>query len=488
MNESENEHHEIPLAVRIPAKSGIGQLSAKINKLSRPPRERPPLNIRKAAVIFSLIGLGLIFLGMAVVYAYQSLSTANCTTLTTTQTELAPADGGFKLSVLPSAFSGEFGVQVSSLPPSAIVTTASQLTLRQSAEALPKNAKVVSGFYMLRLCKNEPKSLGLQISVAPNVVINPNLSYDLFTWDVTASRWRWLSSDFDASKKIAQVKLNKLPENIALIESAPGSPYFSVELPVGNENVLPQVQGGFKADGWQSRVIVSGLFLADFGNLAGDRSLVPTGKAYNKNVIVTVRNWSDQGEINRTVLRDMLASENLRKTHVANLINMLKASDYVGIEIDYRGVEESQREQFTSFINLLSQALSAETIKYSLNVVVPFSSILAGGSSGYDFRMLCETVEAVKLDTTAIMGAPLNTGQLEQTLKWLLGQVNRHKLQLIVQANSLVKENGSEIGIRIDNVVTNPLKQYHLSGLVVRSSNPKQIEDLAVAIKTVTDK
>ena len=476
MNESEKENNDIPLAVRIPTSTQHGRIALRPNRPPRPPRERPTLKTYNIYLLPSAIAGGVLVLGFIVFFAYQSLLAAGCTSLNATQTELVAANGEFKLSVPPTLFSGEFGVQVAGSSTDVLTTTSSQGTWRQAINALPKSAKVVSRFYTFRVCNNEPKSLNIQLTALPQINIDPQLAYDLYTWDSRRNQWLWLSSDFNLNTKSAQVTLNKLPENIIMLQNASPQHNFSIELPVGANDLVKRLQNdNVVLPEWQTRVVIPGLYLGDFGNVAGDRSAVPNGRGFAKNAIVSLRNWSDYGEINRTIVRDMLAVENLRQTHIANLLNVVKNGEYTGIEIDYRGLEDNQREQFTALINSLVKAIRAENRNISINVVVPFTAInhsSAGFNSGaYDLRAFSEVVDAIKLDLTARNVSPITSNQFEKMMGGMLGEANRQKLQLVVPANSVGRAMQGRYAIRINDQLLTPISEYQLNGFVIRSTN-----------------
>lgn len=491
MNESEKDPNDIPLAIRIPSNTQHGRIAFRPNHTPRPPRERPPLQARNALFLPLGIALGLLALGLIVFLAYRSLSAAGCTTLNANQTELAPASGGFKLSVPPAAFSGEFGVQVAGLPNELLSPTAAQSAWRQAAEALPPKAKVVSGFYTLRVCSNEPKSLNIQLSALPQMTIDPQFAYDMYMWDSKRNQWQWLSSDFDTDTKSVRVTLDKLPENVIMLQTSSPQHTFAVELPVGAGDLTRRLQTErFSMPEWQTRVVVPGLYLGDFGNVAGDRSAVPRGRDFGKNAIVALRNWSDYGEVNRTTLRDMLVADSLRQSHIANLLDVLKTGDYVGIELDYRGIEDSQREQFSALVAGLSKAIRAENRNLSLNVVIPFTAIGSGAtgisSGGYDLRAISEAADAVKLDLTARSVTPISSSQFERMIRGLLGEANRHKLQLIVPANGVGRAAQNDYAIRIGEQLLMPISQYQLNGFVIRSTNLTLAEaELIPALKAL---
>jgi hypothetical protein len=181
-------------------------------------------------------------------------------------------------------------------------------------------------------------------------------------------------------------------------------------------------------------VNASGLFLGDFGSIAGDSSRLQTPRGAR--VLPVIRNWSDRGEVNRRLLRDMLANPASVDSHVLNLVTLVEVGNYAGVEIDYRGLDLKQSDRYTEFIAMLGDAMRAKGKTLTVAIPAPINVAEKWDVGGYDIAALGRAADFVKIDLGANPGA-LTSTQLDSLLNWSAGQVNRYKLQLALPALSI---------------------------------------------------
>ncbi len=253
------------------------------------------------------------------------------------------------------------------------------------------------------------------------------------------------------------------------MKTAATQPVLGLDVPPATPQTLEQLKALTTIAGELSS---SGIYIADMGNLAGDRSrLLPAG-SNGATIIPSIRNWGHNGEVNRTMLRNLLQSEGDRANHIANLVGLVEAAGYDGLEIDYRGVDASQQQAFTDFITQLSRQLQAKG--KSLIVTVPAPVLDAQntfGTPGYDLRHLGRLASQVKLDLTT-NPRMLMSSQLDKAIDWISGQVNRYKLQLVVPAASIQQDaNNRTRLIGMDEAMAGLGQIEALPGLVQPGAN-----------------
>jgi hypothetical protein len=359
---------------------------------------------------------------------------------------------GLTINVMPEALVGSFGVKLSSVPLAEFSHNAAD-SIRKNADknadlsvaaaALPASLTPQSNFIIIKTCSVAPKFATLRVSVPADV---PSLDgIDMYSWDGTLRQWQWVGGEIDRAAREIVAQVTWMPSSLMLMKTAPTPPVIGMEMspasPIGGETAAPpsaqQTLRGIV------EVSSPGLYLGDFGNIAGDRSraLVPAG--LNAATTPVIRNWGENGEVNRTLLRDMLSNESARDAHIANLVSLTEVGGYGGIELDYRGVAPEQRNQYTRFIELLVHKLAARN--KTLTVSVPAPTGARSGETptfdlpGYDLRALGRAASQIKLDLSASPSA-LWSDDLGEVIRWATGQIDRYKLQLVLPSLSVKQD------------------------------------------------
>ncbi|MCS6847658.1 MAG: glycosyl hydrolase family 18 protein [Anaerolineae bacterium] len=371
-----------------------------------------------------------------------SLISANsCSEFTTERTTVAVE--GFQIRVMPSDLAGSFGVKLGVLSLADFTPASRNAELQAAAASLPAGLTLVSDPVAVKTCSVDPKLATLRMSIPPGVEAGASL--DLYGWDDKAREWTWLGGEVDAASREVVARVSRVPSLVALMKVAPIPPSLSVESPPVTGDPAAIVKS---IPSRAYAVHATGLYLGDAGSIVGDpgKLLRPAGAPIK--TIPVVRNWGAKGEVNRTLLRTMLASEASRAAHVDALLGLVVAGGFEGVQIDYRGVEEAQRDAFAQFVELLSARL-AERGK-TLSVAVPAPSLTgatgdaagAAGvfdSPGYDLHRIGRAAASVQLDLSTNPEAWC-TSQLDPLIEWVVGRVNRHKLQVIVPTLSVQKD------------------------------------------------
>jgi hypothetical protein len=361
----------------------------------------------------------------------------SCETFTLNRQTLS-APGGLSVHVRPDALAGNAGLKFSTTSLADFTKPGADLA-QQAGAALPKALTPRSSFVGIASCNTEPRGMTLRMAApADEAELN---KLDMYGWNAETNAWSWLGGEVDPATREIVARASSMPSGIVLVKTNPTQPVLSIEMSPKQSNSGGPVSPIPSAIG---EVSVSGLYLGDFGALAGDRSRLqaPVGAK----VVPVIRNWSDKGEVNRRLLRDMLAKRSNSNQHVINIMTLVEAGNYSGVEIDYRGLDLKQRDQFTAFITALSTSLQAKGKTLTVAIPAPIMVSEKWDVGGYDMNALGLVANFVKLDLSANPGA-LTSQQLDSLLHWSAGQVNRYKLQLVVPALSIRQDAYGRTGL-----------------------------------------
>ena len=425
---------EIPVIDRIP-RNTTGK--KKSHKPPRPTRETPRTQLllpqsRKTWVKIAGMVAGAVLVVAAALIGLRLVSENGCNEFTADRQTVTA--GPLKINVLPADLVGSFGVKTSVVPLVDFGPSAKAGDATAAAAVVPQTLSPQSDFVLVRTCSVNPKLITLRMAVPSGVESLGSL--DIYGWNAQSKAWNWIGGEVDEANREIVGYTNEMPNALMLMKTAATQPVLGLEVPPNAAQTLDQLKA-FSAAG---ELNTSGIYIADMGNLVGDRSkLLPASNAGGK-VIPVIRNWGEKGEVNHTLLRNLLDSETARANHVAKLVELVEAAGYEGLEIDYRGVDASQQQAFTDFIEALSKRLQEKGKTLIVTVPAPTTEgEMAFSTAGYDLRKLSKLATQIKLDLTTNPGV-LMSAQLDKVIDWISGQVNRYKLQLTVPAASIQQD------------------------------------------------
>ncbi len=425
---------EIPVIDRIPRHTAGKK---KGHKPPRPTRETP-----RTQLLMPQSGRGWVKIGGAVAGAVLVVAAAlaglrllrenGCEEFTTERQTVTA--GPLQISVLPTDLVGSFGVKTNIVPLAEFGPSAKAGEALTAAAGVPQTLTPQSDFVEVRTCSVNPKLITLRMAVPAEITALGNL--DLYGWNAQSKAWNWIGGEIDQTNREVVGYTNEMPSAIMLMKTAPAQPTLGLDVPPATQQTVEQLKSlSIIANELSS----SGIYIADLGNLAGDRNrLLPAGSNGAK-VIPAIRNWGERGEVNHTLLRNVLTNEGDRANHIANLVGLVEAAGYDGVEIDYRGVKTDQQQAFSDFIALLSQHLREKGKSLIVSVPAPVLDGETLGTPGYDLRRLGKLATQIKLDLTTNPGLLLSA-QLGRMIDWAAGQVNRYQLQLVLPATSVQQD------------------------------------------------
>jgi hypothetical protein len=356
--------------------------------------------------------------------AYRYISSNRCQWFNATNTQYGTADGILSVMAATVDLNGDFGVQLSDSP-----TTGN----------LPSKTRAIGNAYKITACGAPPKALTLSLKPPAGFQINPANAPDMLAY-FNDKGWQWVGSTYNAGANTLTTKLNEMPTLITLAQLEASARVLSIELPATrpSDEVIQRWSAQASA-GWQVEYVAPVFYLGDYGAVAGDRAALVN----SPNVIPMMRNWSDKGEINRGLLRQMLASATSRQSHIANLLNVLASVNSSSIVVDYRGVDVAQADSYSAFLVELAAALNKTQKQLIVGVPAPMLRDNAWSSGVYDLRTISNLAVRVRVDLGATPSA-MSGESLDGLMNWLLSQVSRNKLQIASPASSLRASTNSQ--------------------------------------------
>jgi hypothetical protein len=355
---------------------------------------------------------------------------------------------GTQVTFPATAMTGPAKVKLTSIPRTIFLEGSAGKALVAAAQAIPNTLIPRGPLYTLSLRgRDKPAAATLTVPI-PNDS-EPYETLDLYTWDGTA--WRWLPSQVIYEDIMLEARLNTVPANFIVMQTAPRTPSVAGSLAVGAKVPLE----GNEA---LAEVRAAGLYLGGNGSLEGNPAELPKvepGSGYA--IIPWVRNWSEDGVVRTDLINNLLVSREWQDRHIAALTEMAVSHLYPAVSIDYRGVDPQLRGEFSAFIARLAETLHSQGKMLSVRVEearqVAEDRWLTGG---YDWQAIGQAADEVEVPALVDPRAYADGGQMEQFLRWTVSQVNRYKVRLVLPARS-VEQAGPYLLLKSYNDALAPL-------------------------------
>jgi spore germination protein len=171
-----------------------------------------------------------------------------------------------------------------------------------------------------------------------------------------------------------------------------------------------------------------------------DKRILAFAHEHNVPVLMLVANMVDYGEEggwSEERVQAVIGSEEARTKHVEELLKLLTEKGFDGVNIDYESLNESQRDDFTQFIRVLSIVLHAED-KILAVALHPKTGEgrpnEANGSEAQDWEELGKYADQLHLMTygqhsTSTKPGPTATDEwMDKVITYALTKIPREKL------------------------------------------------------------
>ena len=359
--------------------------------------------------IFGLGLLALLVLAGAGLWIARSTQAA-CETATAQQPFQIPT---FQLAPVDPAASVRVTVQPLAEP---------DPTLQEALSRLPPTLKPAGPYYALHFCGEVRTPLRLTVYIPDG--LEPWTTADLWGW--TGQGWSWIGGELEEAHGLLSGETNTAPRYVIVTAAQVPVPAFGA---IQEAGVTPDAH----ALGIVSEVGVAGMTLGLGGRLMGDANVLPPPDPQGRYVTwLVVRNYLPGGAPNTAALAALLANPAVYQAHIQEVLSILQARGYNGVLVDYRGLMPEQQPAFLDFLNQLSRALHEQGKILALVAPLPLPGEQGRFlTQGYDWKQLGRLVDVLYVEAPDDPTAYAPGGLVEQSLRWLIGQVNRYQLQLV---------------------------------------------------------
>lgn len=333
---------------------------------------------------------------------------------------------GTQITFLPEGVAKSFRVKLNTIPRSTFLEGSAGGNLLRAAEGIPPNLVMKSPYYQVDVRGEPPSDIILTVPI-PNEA-EPYGKLDLYTW--TGEVWEWVPNRKVIQDDIIEAELDYLPKSIVAMQTHTVHPSVSTNYAVGQ--TLP-------ADVSNALVEINpqGLMLENGGQIVGEVNPLPADmQNASLNIIPTIRNWSENVAIRSDLVDNLLIDSAASARHVQAIATLVKANNYQGIDIDYRGVNPDLKAEFSQFLTDLRIALPTNK-QLSVRVELPKQlSEEDWDTGGYDWQAIGRVANTVKVPTSPDPKAYDPGGAMDAMLSWAVGNVNRYKIQLLLTTHS----------------------------------------------------
>lgn len=242
----------------------------------------------------------------------------------------------------------------------------------------------------------------------------------VYSWD--GKEWiRLGDAVLSSDGASARIQLSDPPDNLAILRRLQFRDVIAGRVPRGEEPqaVLVGSLTIVHPDGWQP---------GSDASLLGSVELPTT--QIEQNVWPTVSATPEQAEI----INDILASDDLRRQHIANIQLAIQSRQHEGVDIHYLDVSPTLRSQFTSFIAELADRLHRDD--RGLAVHIPINASGAIGEGAYDLSQLGASADIIVIEPP--LDPTLFQSSIDASLPTLLERIESNKLLLALRSNAVV--------------------------------------------------
>lgn len=315
-------------------------------------------------------------------------------------------------------------------------------------------------------------------SIITMEIPNESLPYetlDLYEW--TGTEWRFLPNrevvDQASGKELILsemdgTSLHGVPAAFMVMQTNANPPTAAVVVPAGEQ--LPDA--GRDA---LTEANPFGFSLSGDGSLQGSLAAsANAGGSYG--VVPVLRNWGDDGVVRTDLLDNLLISEDIMTNHLNAIEALVVGNNLPGVEIDYRGLDPTLGAQFTDFVTALAERLHTAGKTVTLRVEAP-TQVAADRwtTGGYDWRALGQVVDTFRIPAPMDPAAYADGGQVEQLLNWAVGEVSRHKIDLVLPARSVEKAGAYLLPLGYDEALTPLLGESRVDRPVLVPGEPVDV-------------
>lgn len=368
-------------------------------------------------------------------------------------------------TAVPEAVSeipGQFSVQTADGTAVNVTSAPSTNPADAGIAALPPNAITLTDLYSVAYEGAAPQG---QISVA--IPAGADLrATDLFGWDGTT--WQFVASHVDGGSVVSAP--GALHKAYALAQPTAPMAYI-VGAAVQPEETLPE-----NIVNIASELNLGKLMLVGNGELQGEIASVPESDAV-KYLLV-----SNRGDlVDSASLAAFLGDTTAQGNQINALVNTVTTNGFNGINLDYQGVDATQKEAFTSFVKNLADALHAQGLTLAITLNTPTQAGNSWDTAGQDWPALGQIADVAYVQLPLDPAAYGESGLAMQLLDWAVRQISRNKMMILSSANAVSRVGSSLVEL------TNAEALAQLGELTFTEGSGEVEPETAVAVQFDSD-
>jgi hypothetical protein len=289
-------------------------------------------------------------------------------------------------------------------------------TVRSGMPKLPPGLVAASALFDLAAPADKRGASRLTIPLRDKQTDQRDLA--LYTYD--GGKWQRLSdAALLASGSAARGEVSALPGNVAVLRRTRTSLQVAGLITAGS-TVSPE------AGATLTTLHPLAFIPAVNGDLLGQPPAVPPASY----TLVPGIAGPDVDVVN-TIMR----SADVRQRHTTAIAEAVKQGNFAGIDVDYREVSPSLKDQYIDFVSKLSDALHADHRTLTLTLPMPASKDGAVDAGAYDWAKLGPLADSI--DIAGGLDQELYFQDADAGLKYVIGKVDASKLLLTISSLSI---------------------------------------------------
>ena len=313
-------------------------------------------------------------------------------------------------------------------------------------ESLPTNVTLVGHVYGV---ESDDTAVTGQVALNTPADVEAN-QLDLYGWD--GSSWHFVPSQFDVASQ------QRISADQTLFQA-----YMLGQATVPD---TPTVGGIWReeadeANDLLTEAVVGSIYLNSDGTIDNALDDAPSGVA---NAYIQLTNLHNEPDAD--ALAALLADETLQAEQVDAIVSLVEP--YAGVNLNYQGVDASQQEAFTTFVQNLGEALQAE----EKNLILTLPSEL---NNGYDLVALGDVANSVYLqlpqDPNAYAAETVDSLLTEAT-----DQIDRRKLVAFIPTHAVIQSGDNYLPLTHEELLS------HFGDVELTTENEELTTETAVEL------
>ncbi len=300
-------------------------------------------------------------------------------------------------------------------------------TARKSMPQLPNGLEAVSAFYDVSVSGKIEGPATITLQLPDTMTDGRNLS----AYTQQKGAWQRLGdATLGPNGNVVEAKVNDIPANIVILRRGDSARQLIGYLPAGGQLSAPAAQD------------LSVVDPVDFSPQAdGSLSGGPTTASLPAGLPVRpcIRASGSDGA---AAVDAIMASPDLRASHVDAILAMVEAGHYDGVEIDYGSIDSLRKDAFSEFLSNLSDQLHLRKLTLTVTAPMPEQQGADWDTGAYDWTRLSQVADLIELSPETDPSVYYKNTQ--QALQYLIDDSKVAPAKLVLRINPYSVEKGGE--------------------------------------------